>query len=333
VFNLKNGTFYLDRDEFSKPSMDDYCSKVSGTTYDPEAKAPRWEQFLHDIMGGNQEKIDYLQRVAGYCMTGSVKEQVIFFFIGTGRNGKSTFLEIIRHILGSYSKVGAPDLLTTNRVGESKHPAGIADMVGARLVVCSEADKGSYLSEATVKMITGEEALKARHMGKDWFTFQATQKIVVLANHKPIVRGTDNGIWRRIHVVPFDVVISEAKQDRDLLLKLKREAAGIFNWMLEGFRKYRDIGLKPPEEVQAAVKDYRESMDILADFLNEECVLEKRSEVPLSELYNAYTMFCAGRGDKAISNKAFSSSLVERGYRKDRNARGTIFHGIDLKSR
>lgn len=331
LLNMKNGSYHLDLREFKPHSKDDYCSKICPVEYKPDADCPNWVRFINRIMDNDAKKISYLQRVLGYSLTGMTNEQKIFFFIGTGANGKSTLLDVMQNLMGSYSKVGAPELLTTTKAGESKHPAAIADIAGARLVVCSETEKGTFLSEGLVKALTGEQRIKARYMGKNWFQFTATHKIIMAANHRPVVRGSDNGIWRRIEVLPFDVVIPKEERDVDLIYKLTRELSGIFNWCLTGYYEYKEIGLNTPKEVMAAVEDYKESMDTIGDFLTEQCSLGKNNSVLLSELYEEYVKFCNERNERPYSNQKLREMLVERGCVKKRVEKGTSLIGITLK--
>ena len=331
LINCKNGTYDLESDSFRPHSKDDYCTKMSLITYDADATCPLWERFLHQIMEGDPDKISYLQRVFGYAMTGLTDEQVMFIFIGVGKNGKSTLVETVQHILGSYAKVGASDLLTTAKIGESKHPAAIADLQGSRLVACQETDKGTYLAEGQVKTLTGEKRIKARFMGKDWFEFPVTHKIFLSANHRPVVRGSDEGIWRRLQVLPFNHVVPVEERDRNMGFKLMREASGIFNWMLKGYREWAKQGLNPPSDVTAAVKDYRDSMDVLSDFITEMCEVGPKKKVLLADIYDAYSGYTSLQNDRPVSNRKLKEMLEERRFMSKRGEKGMVISGITLK--
>ncbi len=330
VVNLKNGMYHLGRKEFIEHDRNQLCTQIFPVDYVENIECPHWLQFLSMIMEGDNERVEYLQRVFGYCLTGLVNEEVIFFFIGTGANGKSTLLSTMQSIMGNYAKPGAPELLTVTKAGENKHPASVADLHKARLAVCQETDKGTYLSEGLVKSITSQDEIKARFMGKDWFQFTPTHKIIMAANHKPTVRGTDNGIWRRLHVIPFNVVIPKEEQDKDLKFKLLKEASGILNWAIEGYYKWKEMGLKAPKIVMDAVSDYRETMDLLSEFMQERCSLDKRFTATLADLYESYQSFCIEKGDKFVTRRAFSAMLLERGCGKGRNAAGILITGITL---
>jgi len=333
LVNCKNGMYHLGRKEFIDHDRDQLCTQIFPVDYAENSGCPNWLNFLSMIMEGDEERVKYLQRVFGYCLTGLVNEEVIFFFIGTGANGKSTLLSTMQAIMGNYAKPGAPELLTVTKAGESKHPSSVADLHKARLAVCQETDKGTFLSEGLVKAITSQDEIKARYMGKDWFSFMPSHKIIMAANHRPTIRGTDNGIWRRLHVIPFNVVIPKEEQDKDLKAKLLKEASGILNWAIEGYYAWKEMGLNAPAIIKDAVSDYRETMDLLSEFMQDTCIIDKRLLVTLADLYEAYTEFCLSKGDKTVTRRTFSSMLVERGFTKGRNSAGITINGLGLASK
>lgn len=332
ALNLKNGLYHLGRGELLEHDRNYLCIKICPVDYVADAECPSWLAFLNQIMQGNQEVITYLQRLVGYCLTGDTTEHAMFFCVGSGANGKSTFLNVLRSLMGTYAKISAPELLTVAKAGQSKHPSGVADLFNTRLVVCQESEKGNFLSEGLVKQLTGEEAIKARFMHQDWFEFKATHKLVMATNHRPIIRGADNGIWRRVQVIPFDVTIAKEDQDPDLHIKLTKELPGILNWAIEGYYMWRAGGLQAPETIVGAVTEYRETMDLLSDFLKEYCYEAGDAEASLEDLYDTYVNYCMLKNDTHMKRRTFSATMEERNYRKKRAASGMVFAGIGLLS-
>jgi len=331
LLNVQNGTIDLKTGELRPHSREDYITQVAPVKYDPEAKCPRWEKFCLEVMDGNQELVDYLQRFMGYASTGLTREQVLAFFLGTGANGKSTFLVALQKILGSYTKQAAPELLVTRRSNGASHPTGIADLRGSRLVVSAEIERGAYLSEGLVKHLTGGDVQKARFMRQDFFEFDATHTIVIAANHKPIVRGNDDGVWRRIHLVPFPVSFPPDKQDVGLGRKLLQEAPGILNWLVTGARQYREKGLNPPDIVQEATREYRSGMDLLHDFIEDCCIKGDRRTVMGKKIYERYIDWCEEQGEQPVKRRMFHMMLDERGIGRKRVSAGIRREGLALK--
>ncbi|MCZ6625864.1 MAG: phage/plasmid primase, P4 family, partial [Deltaproteobacteria bacterium] len=244
LLNVMNGTLDLRTGGLRPHRQEDLITKLAPGHYDPTATCPTWDSFLDRIFDGNKGIITFLQRAVGYGLTGDVSEQVLFLLYGTGANGKSTFLNAIREALGEYAKQAAPDLLVAKR-GVS-HPTEIADIVGCRFLTSIEVEDGRRLAEALVKQITGGDPIKGRFMNKDFFEFMPTHKIFMAVNHKPVIRGTDSAIWRRIRLVPFTVTFPEDEQDKKLPEKLKAELPGIFNWTVQGCLAWQREGLGIP---------------------------------------------------------------------------------------
>ena len=332
LLNLENGTLDLRTRELSSHRKQDLITKVCNVQYDPDAKSPLWESFVREILLENEELVNYVQRACGSMLTADTSDQVLFFFLGTGANGKSTFLNVLQRIMGTYGKQAAPELLATKRNGESQHPTGIADLQGARFVVSAEIERGAYLSEALVKQLTGEDVLKARFMRQDFFEFQASHHIFIAANHKPIIRGNDDGIWRRIHLIPFDLTVPPEKRDRTLQGRLLEEAPGILNWLIEGCRDWRQNGLNAPEIVLNKTQEYRSSMDLLKEFLDAYCVVSPDAESLAKDLYNGYRDWADEQGEFPVKRRLFNMMLDERGFGRRRSGRGLHRTGLGLKS-
>ena len=232
LMNVQNGTIDLRTGRLLPHNRDDLITKIAPVSYDPAAQCPLWMRFLDRIMAGDQALIGYLQRVVGYCLTGDVREQLLWFLHGSGANGKSTFLRVLLDILGDYAIQAVSELLMVK--AHESHPTERADLFGRRLVCTIETEEGKRMAEALMKQLTGGDKIKARKLYQDFFAFNPTHKILLAANHKPIFRGTDHAVWRRIKLVPFAVTIPETERDKALPEKLKRELPGILAWAVAG---------------------------------------------------------------------------------------------------
>jgi putative DNA primase/helicase len=331
LLNVNNGTINLRDGSLYPHRRENLITKLAPVDYHADATCPTWEKFLDQIMAGNRAMTEYLQRAAGYALTGNVSEQVLFFLYGTGANGKSTFLNTIQEMLGDYAKQAAPNLLLSKR-GES-HPTELADLHGSRFVVAVEVEEGRRMAEALVKQMTGGDKIKARFMRQDFFEFDPIHKLFLAANHKPLIRGTDYAIWRRIHLVPFNVTIEPANQDRKLHEKLRTELPGILVWAINGCLLWQKQGLGIPDEVAKATTTYRAEMDVLANFLQECCVIDDKERTQAQELYDAYTNWCGQNGEKyPLNQQRLSGKLKEKGYESKRGTGGRYYwHRIGLK--
>lgn len=329
LFNVQNGTLDLRTGLLRPHRADDYLLKLAPVVYDPAAPAPLWETFLARIMDGNEKLTGFLQRAAGYGLTGSSAEQCLFILHGGGANGKSTWLGAIQGVLGDYAMPAPPDLLMVKR-GDGNHPTEVADLFRARFVSTIENEDGKRFSEALLKLLTGGDKLKARRLYENFWQFDPTHKFFLAANHKPVVRGQDHGIWRRIHLVPFEVTIPDREKDTTLAEKLKAERPGILRWLVEGCRAWQRDGLEPPDEVRAATRTYRAEMDVLADFLAERCIVKADAEVKAAALYTEFVAWSRGNGEHELSQKALGGRLRERGFINERKSGGFIWHGLGL---
>jgi putative DNA primase/helicase len=326
LLNLTNGTLDLRTGRLRPHSRKDLLTKLAPVAFDPQAACPLWLRFLARIMDGNDDLIGYLQRLVGYSLTGDVSEQLIWFFFGSGANGKSTFLGTVLSLLGDYGMQAVSELLMVK--SHESHPTERADLFGRRLACTIETEEGKRLAESLMKQMTGGDKIRARKMKKDFFEFQPTHKLIMAANHKPVIRGKDRGTWRRIKLVPFTVTIAEEEKDKHLPEKLKGELPGILNWALAGCLAWQRDGLGEPDEVRAATDAYRDEQDLVAAFVTECCTVLREARVKASALYDAYT---AWSGDKLMTQKAFSQQILDKGFTKDRSDGGAVFYfGIGL---
>jgi P4 family phage/plasmid primase-like protien len=317
LLNVANGTLDLQTGEFYDHRREDMIMRLIPTPYDPAATCPRWEQFLCQVMAGRDDLVAYLQRWAGYCLTGDVSEQQLLFLHGMGANGKSTFLKVLLTLLGEYAQQAAVGLLLERKYQE--HTTEIAELAGKRLVVSTEVGEGKRMAEELVKQMTGGDRMRGRFMRCDNIEFEPTFKLLLAANHKPVIRGTDYAIWRRIPLVPFDVTFSdtaEPRKDPTLLPALLAELPGILAWAVRGCLAWQQERLKQPEAVVAASAEYRAEMDVLGPFIEANCTKGDPAvtQARAGDLHSLYKMWAEETGERAMSSTAFGRALVERGF-------------------
>jgi putative DNA primase/helicase len=321
LLNVANGILDLRSGELRKHRRKAYLSKLAPVAYDPNALCTTFLAFLDRIMGGDQALIDFLQRAAGYSLTGDTSERVVFILHGIGRNGKTTFVEALRSPLGhDYTARASTDTLLARRFEQI--PNDLAALRGKRFVSASEVNQGRRLDEAKIKDITGGDSITARFMRGEWFDYKPQFKLWLSTNHKPVIRGTDEGIWDRIRLVPFDVRIPEDEIDRSLGQKLREEAPGILAWMVDGCLQWQERGLDPPEKVSTATQTYRTEMDLLGEFLADRCVLAAHTTAKVGDLYTTYSVWARENGEEPITKNAFGRQLTERGFTQKRATGG-----------
>jgi putative DNA primase/helicase len=307
LLNCENGTLDLKTGKLREHRRQDFLTKLAPVVYDSSAAAPGWQSFLDRIFAEDAEMIHFVQRLLGYCITGHVGEQVLPILYGTGANGKSTLIETVMAALGpDYSAKAPRDLLLAKR---NAHPTELTVLHGRRLVVASETEDGGRLAEAVVKESTGGDTITARRMKEDFWQFKPTHKFLLATNHRPEVRGTDNAIWRRLLLIPFDVTIPPEERDKDLPEKLKAELPGILRWCVEGCLKWKRSSLCSPGNVLAATNTYRAEQDPLQGFLQECCIVEPDAGAPATDLFTAYQKWS---GNKAMKQKRFGQALTEQ---------------------
>lgn len=322
LFNCDNGVIDLKTGELLPHDRDLLLTKLSPIKYDKNAECPNWKSFMESIFKTHvgepdHELINYLQKAIGYSLTGVTKEQVMFFLFGNGRNGKSTFINIIQDLLGDYGRQTNSDTFLKKR-NDSGINNDVARLDGARFVSAVESEEGQQLSEALVKQITGGEKMSARFLRQEYFEFTPEFKVFFTTNHKPIVKGSDEGIWRRIMLIPFTITIPKDKIDYDLPDKLAKEMPGVLRWAVEGCMKWQTEGLRAPEAVKAATAEYREDMDILAPFIDENCTVNSSVRIEAKSLYENYTKWCYQNNELELKNRAFYRQLEVRGFKKEK---------------
>ena len=326
LFNCANGTLDLRTGELHPHNRDDLLTKMAGAAYDPEAAGPEWVGFLERIQPDEAMR-EFLARLFGHAMLGKVVEHILAIFYGIGANGKTTLVEAVDNVFGDYGRPVDPGLPIDRG---DVHPTGTAALFGLRLAVTHETDQGRSLAEGTVKRLTGGDRITARRMREDFWDFDPSHSIVMHTNHKPVVRGTDEGIWRRLRCVPFDVVIPEPERDGELPDRLALEADAILAWVVEGYRQWAEHGLDDPKAVTDATKSFRGESDMLAVFLEERCIANPHMTVKSSELFAAWVDWCKRENVDAGTQTAFSRDLSNRGYDKKKARGNNVWIGIGL---
>lgn len=335
LFNCDNGVIDLRTGELSPHDRDLLFTKISPIEYKKDAKCPNWLAFLESIFltpegKPDHELIEFLQKAIGYSFTGVTKEQIMFFLFGNGRNGKSTFINTIQDLLGDYGRQTNSDTFLKKK-NDSGINNDVARLDGARFVSAVESEEGQQLSESLVKQITGGEKMSARFLRQEYFEFTPEFKVFFTTNHKPIIKGSDEGIWRRIKLIPFTVTIPKDQIDYDLPDKLAKEMPGILRWAVEGCLKWQAEGLIEPKVVMEATASYREDMDILGPFLEENCTIHKSLQIEAKSLYENYTKWCYSNNEMELKNRSFYRQMEIRGFKKEKGNRNKVFiQGLTL---
>ena len=306
------------------------CTKLAPVAYDPDATCPRFIRFLGTVFGGRAPLIEFIQRAVGYALTADTSEQCLFVLYGKGANGKSTLLRVIGDLLGDYARTTPTETLLVQR-GEAPRN-DVMRLRGARFVSANEAEGRRHLSESLVKSLTGSDVTAARALYQEFDQFVPTFKVFLSVNHHPRITGTDKGIWRRIRLVPFDVTIPDAEQDKHLGDALRAEGPGILAWMVRGALAWRRDGLQPPSEVTEATADYRRGQDTLGPFLDEACVCAPGASVAIGELYARYVAWAEKNREQTLPKREFGVRMLERdGVTRDRTGTTRLWRGVRLR--
>jgi putative DNA primase/helicase len=328
LLGVTNGVINLRTGALREPRQADHITKQAHVAYEPDAQAPLFVAFLQRIMGGNQALVDFIQRAIGYSLTGDTGEQCLFFLHGSGANGKSTLLNAIKELLGDYAMQCPAETLMVKQGGGSI-PNDIARLRGARFVATSETEDGRRFAEAMIKQLTGGDVIAARFLFAEYFEFTPNFKIWLGANHKPVIRGDDYAIWRRIRLVPFTVTIPPEQRDKNLPEKLRNEYPGILAWAVQGCMEWQIQGLNPPPEVIAATDEYKSEMDLIGKWIEECCITKPNATAKASSLYGNYKRWVEDNGGHPLSNTKFGLKLGDRGFSKEKS--GTVvYRGIGL---
>lgn len=334
--NVQNGVVNLRNGELMPHDSRLMLSKICDCEYDVKRRKPKmWLKFLNDVTGGDKDLQEYIQRCVGYSLSGSNREQCAYFLYGMGNNGKSTFLDTIADMMGDYAANTQPDtLMLQSKVGGLGGGANsdIARLKSARFVTCEEPTEGVRLNEGLLKQLTGGSKVTCRFLYGDEFEYTPEFKIWVATNHKPVVRGTDVGIWRRIKLIPFEVNIPKDKVDKNLKYKLRQEFPQILAWAVEGCMKWQSDGVGEPPCVLEATKDYKQEMDLIAGFV-EQCVVinyECEEKIMAADLFAIYSKWAKQNNEWEMSAKRFGMEIVKKIPEKSRTSKGVCYGKIEL---
>ncbi|MFN3827799.1 MAG: phage/plasmid primase, P4 family [Micavibrio sp.] len=350
LFNTESGTINLQAKDtgdgsynggiaLRKHQREDRLTRLSPIKYDPDAQCPRFLQFLRDIQPDDDIQL-FLQRFFGYCLSGSIREQIVVMFYGQGSNGKSTLMDLMNYVMGDYALVlPFASLLQDDRRRGSEATPDLARLPGARFVTSAEPETGARFSEATLKTLTGGEKMTVRHLNKGFFEFYPQFKLCLSFNNKPAIRGQDDGIWRRIVLVPFDQKFVDQEKlaefpraklkDRSLEGALREEAAGIFNWILDGYRLWVESGLQIPARIRAATEEYKTESNPVNQFLLACTRRREGGYVQATRLYEAYKLWCQDNALDPMSQTKFGYRMKDSGIEKSRGEYIT-YTGIEL---
>jgi putative DNA primase/helicase len=339
LLNCQNGTIDLRTGMLQPHNPTDLITHLAPVTYDIHATCPTWEKFLGEVFDGDTAMVKFLQRALGWSLTGVVQDRALFFLYGSqGNNGKTTLVETYRDVLGTWGeesfgyarKVDVTTFMKSKTYDDNLRK--VCQLAGARFTYSSEIDEEHRLNEQLIKDMTGGDTLEARRLYNEPFTFKPTFKPWMYGNHKPEIRGTDDALWSRVKLVPFEVSFAD-RIDLKLPDKLRAELSGILNWAIQGCLAWQQEGLKPPQKVQTATQGYREEQDTIGRFIRECCQTGKKyMTCKASRLYAAYERWAHDNNHEVLSQKRFGGYLTAHGYPGDDNATGggIIRINIDL---
>ena len=316
--------------EIRATTPDDRVRRLAGVTPAPVGTtAPRWEAFLWESCGGDLELVEHLRRLVGYALTGETTEHALWFVYGPGGNGKSVFITLLSDLLGEYAVTARAESFGSRE--HDQHPEDLARLAGARLVTASETTQGRGWNEARIKELTGGDAITARHLFKGSFTYRPAFKLVMVGNHAPTLRSTDDAIRRRLNIVPF--TCKPKAPDPRLEEALRAELPAIMRWAVDGCLAWQANGMTRPKAVQAATEEYLETQDLIGAWLAEECDQGTDLEASTDRLFASFEGFCKASGERPGALRTFAEELQKRGFtrrRIGRDKRG--FAGLALRA-
>ncbi len=341
LINCKNGTYDLETMTFREHDWKDFLTMQTNFEYTmQEVTCPRWEQFIKEVTQDNKDKADYLQRALGYSILGTGKEECMFILHGkTTRNGKSTMLDAIQHLLGDYSTVAPVELICRNerqKNAEAANPV-LARLKGKRMVTMSESDTAGKLDEATIKQYTGGEDITARELYQSAITFKPQFTMWLSCNDLPAVKDKSLFASDRVRVIEFNRHFSDEEQDKGLkdYFETPEAMKGIFTWLVAGYFKYRRFGLKMCDDMKKVIKQYEKDNDLVLQFLEEKCEGTDEGYTKAKTLYDNYKIWCKSNGYYVCSMKKFNAELTthpEWYHEKSLIAGVTVYHGLALKA-
>jgi P4 family phage/plasmid primase-like protien len=311
LLNVANGTLDLRAGVLLPHNPTDLITKLTDVEYDPAATCPRFERFLSEVFPNDGDSIGLCQRYAGYNLTGSVREHIILFAYGDGRNGKSVLLNTLTRVMGSYAQTVAASELAHH--DQEHHTTGLTDLAGKRMATSIETGQGKQFNEQLIKELSSADPITARRMHANFFTFQPTHKLWIASNHLPLITSTDDGIWKRFAILPFTQSFV-GREDRTLEDDLARELPGVLAWMMRGCVEWQQGGLQIPQSVLEATDEHRHVQDHVGAFLEDMFIMDGESSVASNDIYAAYEYWCKTSGERhPWSMKRMAPELKKRG--------------------
>ncbi len=332
LLNCNNGVLDLKTGDLYEHDPEAFCTRLAPVDWDPAAECPEWLAYLDWAMQGDADRVAYLQRFFGLCLTGDAEHELAHFFYGDGGNGKTTVVKTIETILGDYAR-RAPANLLMQRKHES-HPTEKAHMCGRRLIVFAETNENQTIDEQVLKVVSSKDTITARRMREDFWDFAPTHKAVLLTNNKPRVRGQDEGVWRRIVLVEWGASVSEAEKDPHFPDRFVPELPGILRWAWQGLQRVLTSGgLKPPEAIKQSSREYRAAEDSLPRWIEAECVVDANASETSEALYGKYSAWAERCFEARLTLTAFGRRLTDAGYEGGKADGGKrIRRGLRLKA-
>lgn len=329
---VANGVVDLQTGQLRAGLREDKITRSTNIEFDPDAKAPRWEKFLAEIFSEDHELVNYVRRAVGYSATGDTREHCLFFMLGSGANGKSTFLNVVRQILGDYGHVMPSSTIAS--INRSNVPNDVAALDGARFIVSSETSERAKLNEERIKALTGGDKISARFLYREFFEFTPCGKFWIATNHMPRVEDDSAGFWRRVRVIPFFAMFSGEQLDRDLERKLLAERPGILNWIVRGALEWQKAGLQAPKAVEEATNEFREESDTLRAFVSECCIEEPKKMCRAGEIFREYQEWTKVAGIEVLDrlNGAMFGRRMSQRFRKCHDAQGAYYLEVGIKN-
>ncbi len=324
LLNCANGTLDLAAMTLAPHNPDNMITKVCRGAWKPGTGETRWSRFAAEIR-------EFIRRLMGSALPGRVRDHVLPILTGTGSNGKSTFIEAVLSALGDYGMQADPRLLMAS--GHDPHPTGQAALQSRRLAVCMETAQGRHLDAPTAKQLTGGDTITARYMRRDFFSFEPSHTIFMITNHKPVVNGSDEALWRRLVVIPFSQVFGSngsSKANPDLKQELESDPDSVLSWMIQGWTEYREHGLCIPDEVRTATNAYKTDSDAVGRFIDERIYETTLGHEVSSDVYRSWQQWCGINGEEAGTQRAFSEEMTSRGYQKSKSNGRMVWKGIML---
>lgn len=328
LLNTPGGVIDLDTGMMREHRASDFMTRITAVA--PGGDCPVWRGFLNRVTGNDDELQRFMQRKAGYALTGLTQEHALFFLYGLGANGKSVYLNTLAGILGEYHRTAAIETFTASNV--DRHPTDLAGLRGARLVTAIETEEGRRWAESRIKSLTGGDRIAARFMRQDYFEFTPQFKLCIAGNHKPGLRSVDEAIRRRFNLIPFTVHIPPEERDETLTERLKAEWPGILAWMVQGCLDWQREGLVAPAAVRAATAEYLEAEDALSSWMDDKCERSPQAKETSTDLFLSWKNWADAAGEPSGAQKRFSQKLEERGFEKVRDKHGRSFQGLRLRS-